>query len=182
MKKIPGLMISCVITAAAVAIGVVAQQPQSQEPQHRSLWIAKFTCNSKAALAVAATQADDSNALKYSNLFDGVTTFDTDSTEPKGTWSLTTDEVDFSGGSTATRALIGLGAGRAHIEMVYRLTDPSGKMVWTMKIKTKPSFWGSSGGFGAVQNQGAVVGEQAQKLIEALSKFFSAVPPEKKKS
>lgn len=145
-------------------------QPQ-QQPKH-DLWIAKFTADTKAAGAVASTQMSDANALKYSNLFDTVKTFETDATQPAGTWSLAAKELDFSGGSTAARALVGFGAGRSHITMEYTLTDPDGKVVWTKKITTKPSFWGSAGAMGAVQNQGAAMDEQAQKLIDELSKFF----------
>lgn len=165
---------------AAIAITVIATSAAAQQPEHRSLWIAKFTCETKAASAVAATQHHDSDALKYSSLFDGVTTFETDATQPQGTWALTANEVDYSGGSTAARALVGWGAGRASITMEYKLSDPSGKVVWTQKVKTRPSWWGSSGTLGAVQNQGAAVDEQAQKLTDSLAKFFAA-PGKKKK-
>ena len=158
---------------------VKADQPQQVQKPGRTLWIAKFTADTKAAGAVASTQASDANALKYGNLFDAVKTFETDPTQPAGTWMLTGKETDFSGGSTATRALVGFGAGRSHITMEYTLTDPDGKVVWTQKITTKPSFWGSAGALGAVQNQGAAMDEQAQKLTNALNKFFN--PDAKKK-
>lgn len=148
-----------------------AQSPDQQQPK-RNLWIAKFTGDAKAAAAIGSTQASDINALKYGNLFDSVKTFDSDATQPAGSWMLAAKELDFSGGSTAARALVGFGAGRSHITMEYTLTDPDGKVVWTQKITTKPSFWGSAGAMGAVQNQGAAMDEQAQKLIDALNKFF----------
>lgn len=175
----------CALIAAVTSAGAKAQeQPAKQQPaqtqqqqvQHRNLWIAKFTCDAKAAAAVAATQHYDSDALQYSNLFDHTITFEKQDTQPQDTWSLTGKEIDFSGGSTAERALIGWGAGRSSITMEYTLTDPSGKVVWTQKIKTKPSWWGASGGFGAVQNQGAATDAQAQKLIEGLSKYFGVAP------
>jgi|HubBroStandDraft_1064217.scaffolds.fasta_scaffold21785_3 hypothetical protein len=158
-----------------------AQQQTPAQPQPRKLWIAKFTCETKAASAVAATQAGDTNALKYTSLFDTVTTFDADAKQPDGTWTLAANETDFSGGSAAARALVGMGAGRETITMEYTLTDPTGKAVWTQKIKTKPSFWGSAGQLGMVQNQGAATDEQAQKLIDALSKYFGVTPPKKGK-
>lgn len=185
-KMFSALLFSGVIGIAVSANSAAAQQqpqqPQAQSqpqppPQPRNLWIAKFTCDTKAASAVAATQRNDSDALQYSNLFNGVTTFNTSATQPQGTWSLTANEVDFSGGSTAERAIIGWGSGRASITIEYTLTDPSGKAVWTQKIKTKPSFWGASGELGAVQNQGAAVDDQAQKLVDALTKYFGATPP-----
>lgn len=142
--------------------------------QQRNLWVAKFEGETKAASAVAAVQASDENGLKYSNLFGQVTAFDASPTQPAGSWSLTAKELDFSGGSAAARALVGYGAGRAHIEMQYELRDPEGKTVWTQKIKTKPSFWGATGAVGAVQNQGQAESDQAQKLIDALGKFFGA--------
>lgn len=185
MKRKFSAMLSCaaVAAAAAFAASATAQQQQAPQPQavlHRNLWIAKFTCDTKAASAVAATQRHDSDGLEYSNLFDSVTTFANDATPPKGAWSLTAKEVDFGSGSTAERALIGYGAGRAHITMEYKLADPSGKVVWTGKIKTKPSWWGSSGTFGAVQNQSAAEDQQAEKLIEALSKYFGVAPQKKR--
>jgi hypothetical protein len=173
-------LVAFVVSASGAAAQQQPQQPQPQNQQeHRNLWIAKFTCEIKAASAVAATQQGDSSALKYSNLFDGVTTFETDAKQPAGSWSLTANEADFSSGSTATRALIGYGAGRAHIEMEYNLTNPAGQVVWTQKLKTKPSFWGASGSLGAVQNQGAAEDEQAQKLTEALAKYLGVIPPKK---
>jgi len=63
--------------------------------------------------------------------------------------------------------------------MEYSLTDSTGKVVWAQKITTKPSFWGSAGTMGAVQNQKQAMDEQGQKLTEALSKFFN--PDSKKK-
>jgi hypothetical protein len=150
------------------------QQAQSEARPKRILWIAKYTADTKAAGAVASTQASETNGLKYSNLFDAVRTFETDSAQPAGTWSLAAKETAFSGGSTATRALVGFGAGRSHITLEYTLTDPDGKAVWTQKITTKPSFWGSVGYTGAVQNQGEAMDEQSQKLVEALSKFFAS--------
>jgi Domain of unknown function (DUF4410) len=149
-------------------------QPQAQSQTNRKLWIAKFSTDAKAASAVANIQASDAGALKYSNLFDSVKTFETDETQPAETWTLTAKELDFGGGSTATRALVGFGAGRAHITMEYTLIDPDKKVIWTQKITTKPSFWGSGGGFGAVQNQGQAMDEQAQKLTDALTKFFAS--------
>jgi len=183
------ILLSLLSTALASTIAVSAQeqkpeqvtpakvdQSQSQNQQQqpkRDLWIAKFTCDTKAAAAVGSTQVSDASALKYGNLFSSVKTFETDATQPAGTWMLAAKELDFSGGSTATRALVGFGAGRSHITLEYTLTDPDGKVVWTQKITTKPSFWGSAGALGAVQNQGQAMDEQAQKLTNALSKFFA---------
>lgn len=150
-------------------------------PQKRNLWIAKFSTDTKAAAAVGAIQASDASALNYSNLFDSVKTFETAATQPEGTWLLTGKELDFSGGSTAKRALIGFGSGRAHITMEYTLYDPAQKVAWTQKITTKPSFWGSAGAMGAVQNQGKAMDEQGQKLINALSKFFAPAAAKAKK-
>lgn len=174
MKRNFAVVFSCAVIACSVSAAV------AQSAQHRNLWIAKFTCEPKAASAVASTQAGDSNALKYSSLFEKVTTFDTDAKQPEGTWSLSGKEVGFTGGSTAARALVGFGAGRASITMEYTLTDPSGKVAWTDKIKTKPSWWGSSGTMGAVQNQGAAEDEQAQKLTQALTKYFQTAPSDTK--
>ena len=121
------------------------------------------------------------NALNYSNLFQSVKTFDTEATQPAGTWLLTGKELDYSGGSTAKRALVGFGSGRAHITMEYTLYDPNKKVVWTQKINTKPSFWGSAGTLGAVQNQSKAMDEQGQKLTDSLAKFFAPAKDKDKK-
>jgi Domain of unknown function (DUF4410) len=171
-KKRVSVLLFAVITAL-----VFASNASAQQQENRNLWIAKFTCETKAAAAVAATQAQTTNALKYSNLFNPVTTFETDAKQPEGTWSLTANETDYYGGNAATRALIGYGAGRARIEIEYKLTDPSSKVVWTQKIKTKPPFsWGQ---LGAVQNQGVAADEQGQRLTDALSKYFGIAPAKK---
>lgn len=179
--KFVAVLSSALLIGSVYSIGANAQQaqpqpsqpqPTAQAPQHRILWIAKFTCDPKAASAVASTQRSDADALGYSSLFESVSTFEKDATQPQGTWSLTGNEVAFSGGSTAERALVGYGAGRRSITMEYKLTDPSGNVVWTAKIKTKPSIWGSAGALGAVQNQSAAEDEQAQKLIAGLSTYF----------
>lgn len=184
--NLAGTLSFTLLAAAMVAGGAQAPQTQTQpqaQPgptaQHRNLWIAKFTCEAKAAGAVAATQHHDADVLEFSNLFDNVVTFDKQGTPPQGSWSLTGNEVQFTGGNTAERALIGFGAGRQAITMEYSLSDPSGKVVWKSKIRTKPSYFGSAGGFGALQDQGAAEDQQAQKLVAMLSKFFGVVPPGK---
>lgn len=188
-----GKVVFALLAAAVVTVAVPAAltaQNQSAQPvqpvsdQHSpkpNLWIAKFSADTKAAAAVAATQGSDAAALNYSNLFNTVKTFETDAAQPAGTWSLTAKEVDYAGGSAAARALVGWGAGRAHITMEYTLTNPEGKAVWTGKITTKPSFWGASGAFGAVQNQKQAMDEQGQKLTDALSKFFDSQESKTKK-
>ena len=150
-----------------------AQPATAPEAQKRSLWIAKFETDANAAGAVASTQMSVLNGLKYGNLFEAVKSFETDATQPEGTWRLAGKELEFKGGSAATRALIGLGAGRSHITMQYTLYDPANTAVWTQKITTKPSFWGSAGVVGAIQDQSKAMDQQGQKLVDALTKFFS---------
>ena len=164
---------------AVIVILLATQAATAQEKVERKLWIGKFTGEAKAASAVGATQGGDTNALKYSNLFYSVTTFETDAKQPEGTWSLTANETDYKQGSAAERVLVGMGSGRAVIEMEYKLTNPAGQVVWTQKFRTKPSFWGGSGAMGGVQNQGAAEDEQAKKLIDGLSKYFGVTPPKK---
>ena len=164
---------------AAIVILLATNATVAQEKVERKLWVGKFTGETKAASALAATQAGDTNALKYSNLFDSLTTFETDAKQPEGTWSLTANETEYKQGSTAERVLVGMGSGRAVIEMEYKLTNPAGQVVWTQKFRTKPSFWGSSGAVGGVQNQGAAEDAQAKKLIEGLSKYFAVTPAKK---
>jgi hypothetical protein len=137
-----------------------------------NLWIAKFECETKAAQAVAGAQQSDFAALQYSSLFSGVTQFSSEATVPAGAWTLTGKELDFTGGSAAERALIGYGSGRAHLVMLYELHDPSGKVVWSKKLKTQPSFWGSTGYVGPTQNQGAASDKQGQALVNALQAYF----------
>lgn len=163
----------------AQASSASAAKPQdSASAAKRNLWIAKFSADTNAAAAVANIQSSEASALLYSDLFAGVTTFMTNATQPDGTWTLESKEVSFSGGSAAARALVGWGAGRSHITMEYTLLDPDKKVAWTGTLTTKPSFWGAAGAVGAVQNQGQAVDEQAQKLIDAMSKYFH---PEVKK-
>ena len=153
--------------AASAAASATASQPAM------NLWIAKFECDPKAAQAVAGSQQADFAALQYSNLFSVVTLFSSQPTAPAGAWTLTAKELDFAGGSAAERALVGWGSGRAHLVMLYELHDPSGKVVWSQKLKTEPSFWGSTGYTGPVQNQGAAWGKQGQALVDALQKYFN---------
>lgn len=138
-----------------------------------TLWIAKFECDTKAAQAVAGSQQADFDALQYSNLFSSVALFSSQAAAPAGAWTLTGKELDFAGGSAAERALIGFGSGRAHLVMLYELHDPSGKVVWSKKLKTEPSFWGSTGYAGPAQNQGAAWAKQGQALVNELQKFFN---------
>lgn len=141
---------------------------------NRALWVAKFKCKTRAAQAVAAVQQGDENALEYSSLFTTVSSFTKDATAPAGAWKLEAKEVKFSGGNAAVRGLIGFGAGRAHLVMRYQLVNPDGKVVWTKEISSKPSFWGSSGAAGAIQNQGAAERKQAQKLVNDLKKYLDS--------
>lgn len=142
----------------------------------KNLWIAKFKCEPKAARAVALTQRADFTALQYSTLFSHVTQFSSTHTAPADAWTLTGKELDFSGGNTAARSLIGWGAGRAHLVMLYRLRDGSRKVVWSKKIKTEPSFWGSVGHARAVQRQSPAWTKQGQALVNALHKYFDGNP------
>ena len=146
-----------------------AELPQNNV---RNLWIAKYEAEVKAASAVASIQVSTVNALKYSNLFASVKTFESDATQPEGTWTLSAKEIEFSGGSAAKRALVGFGSGRAKVTMEYSLYDTSKKLVWTMKIKTKANFWGAAA-LGAAQDQGKAMDEQGQKLTDALAEFFN---------
>lgn len=166
--------------AVALALGLVLAIPAWPQPpkagegqQGKTLWIAKFSCEPKAAAAVASVQQSDTAALQYSNLFSTVDSFTTDSKQPEGSWSLSAKETSFSGGSTAKRVMIGFGSGRAHLEMTYQLRNPKGEVVWTEKIKSEPSFWSSSGTVGAIQNQDPAITKQSEKLVDALSKFLS---------
>lgn len=140
----------------------------------RSLWMAKFTGETKATAAIAAVQQGDEAALRQSSLFKEVTSFASQSIQPAGTWSLSAKEVSYSGGSAVKRAILGFGTGRAHIVMVYKLRNPHGHAVWTKKIKTEPPLWGSNGVIGSIQNQSASTNKQPAKLVDALSKFFSS--------
>lgn len=164
MRKAAGTTLAIVLFLALAA----PVWPQ----EARNLWVAKFTCQPKAAAAVASVQQSDAAALQYSSLFKNVTTFATNANQPAGTWSLSADETSFAGGSAAKRVLVGLGTGRAHVEMQYQLRDPQGNVVWTKKVKSEPSLWGSSGSLGAVQNQDSAMSKQSEKLIDELTKFF----------
>lgn len=152
-------------TPSKPAAGVVAHG--------RILWIAKFTCPDNAASATAAVQNDDLTALKQSALFDGVSSFSTDTEQPAGTWSLSAKVTSYAKGSGAERVLLGFGTGRAHIVMAYELHDPSGAVVWSDSVKTEPSYWASGGAVGGIQNQNTAADQQPQKLLDALSKFFA---------
>lgn len=164
------------LKSAGVPDAVIAEMIRSGAPRPgaRQLWIAKFTGEDKAAAAIAAAQQDDLAALRQSSLFSKVTSFATDATQPAGMWSLSASETSYSGGSTAKRVMLGYGTGRAHLELEYRLTSPTGSEVWTKKVKTEPSFWSSSGAVGGIQNQDAAIGKQPQKLLDELSKFFAS--------
>ncbi|HEU5458054.1 MAG TPA: DUF4410 domain-containing protein [Terracidiphilus sp.] len=155
---------------AASAVQAATANPKADKPD---LWIAKYEADTKAASAVASIQASTANALKYSNLFDSVKTFETDSAQPEGTWTLTGKETEFSGGSAAKRALVGFGSGRSKVTMEYTLYDAAKKAVWTKKITTKANFWGAAA-LGAAQDQGKAMDEQGQKLTDALAQFFSS--------
>lgn len=154
---------------ASAASAAQAANPQVGKPD---LWIAQFEAESKAAAAVASIQVSTANALKYSNLFGSVKTFESDAKQPEGTWTLTGKEIEFSGGSAAKRALVGFGSGRAKVTMEYTLYDGAKKAVWTKKISTKANFWGAAA-LGAGQDQGKAMSEQGQKLTDALAQFFA---------
>ncbi|HTV15464.1 MAG TPA: DUF4410 domain-containing protein [Acidobacteriaceae bacterium] len=140
------------------------------------LWMAKFDCEAKAASAVAEAQQSDLTALQYSSLFASVTAFTAAPAAPAGAWTLTGKEVNYSGGNAAERNMVGWGAGRAHLVMHYELHDANGKIVWTSDIKTEPTFFGSTGDTGAIQNQNAAEKKQGQALVNALAKFFASQP------
>lgn len=164
------------LKSAGVPDAVIGEMVKigSPHPDARQLWVAKFTSQDKAAAAVAAAQQDDLGALRQSNLFSKVTSFSTDPSQPAGSWSLSANEIGYSGGNTARRVMLGYGTGRAHLELEYKLTNPAGLVVWTRRIKTEPSFWSSSGPMGSVQNQGAAIDQQPPKLLHELSKFFAS--------
>ena len=186
-SRFPAVLLFITLATAIAPIAFGAQRSDQQDPRPatpdqtqqeqrtgRNLWIAKFTTEPQAAASVSVVQSSAAGALNYSNFFDVVRTFETDVTQPAGSWKLTGKELSFAGGSAAKRVLIGFGSGRAHLTMEYVLTDSDDKVVWTKEITTKPSFWGSAGAMGGVQNQGKAVDEQSQKLVGELGKFFSS--------
>lgn len=140
----------------------------------RTLWIARFTGQTKALAAIASVQQGDLAALQQSVLFSKVSSFSAEAKPPAGAWTLSGKEINYAGGSAVKRVMLGFGTGRAHIVMEYKLRDPKSKVVWTEKIKTEPSFWGSAGAIGGVQNQRAALGKQPQKLLDGLAKFFQS--------
>jgi hypothetical protein len=149
----------------------------------KTLWIAKFKCDTRAAQAVAAVQQQVPNALQYSNLFANVTTFTSEAAAPAGAWTLKGKEVKYSPGSAAMRGLIGFGSGRARLVMRYELINSKGKMVWKKEISSSPPFWGSYGAKGMIQSQRAAVTKQAQDLVNGLQSFFdSGASPGNRKS
>jgi hypothetical protein len=143
-------------------------------PTSRSLWVARFTGQPKAAAAIASVEQGDVAVLQQSGLFKIVASFSSQPEQPNGTWVLSAKEISYSGGSTANRVMIGFGAGRSHIVMKYELQNPSSSMVWTKTIKSEPSFWASGGTIGGMQNQSASSDKQAQKLLNALSEFLAS--------
>ena len=151
-----------------------APEPTAEPPRSnvRNLWIAKYESEIKAAAAVASIQAATANAMKYSNLFASVKTFESEAVQPEGAWTLTAKEIEFSGGSAAKRFLVGFGSGRSKVTMEYTLYDPSKKPVWTKRITTKANFWGAAT-LGAAQDQSKAMDEQGQKLTDALAEFFT---------
>jgi hypothetical protein len=150
-----------------------AQPSANAQPQteNRTLWIAKYDAETKAAQAVSVIQSATANTLKFSKLFDTVKTFETDASQPEGTWMLTGKEIEFSGGSAAKRALVGFGSGRSKVTMEYTLYNPEKKVVWTQRIRTKANFWVATA-LGAAQDQSKAMDEQGQKLVDTLARFF----------
>jgi hypothetical protein len=138
--------------------------------QAKNLWLARFAGPSNATAVVASAETADLQAIEQSGLFDKVSSFRTEAKKPEGTWELSANVIKYSHGSTAKSMLVGFGAGRAHLVMEYKLKDPSGRTVWTTRIKTHPSFWSS-----AVTNlHDAKADRQAQKLLDELAKFMKS--------
>jgi hypothetical protein len=179
MRKAAGIVLT-VALSFTLAVSVYSQETSKPATNNaavqaqRNLWIAQFTCEPKAAAAVASIQQSDAAALQYSGLFKSITSFTSDSKQPAGTWSLSATETSYSGGSTAKRVMVGFGTGRAHVVMRYELRDPGGEVVWSEKIKSEPSLWSSSGAVGGVQNQDASMSKQSEKLVDALAKYLGS--------
>lgn len=172
---VPGNVILAMVNApVAKAPGQATDPAPVAAHGGRTLWFAKFAGQTKAVAAIASVQQSDLAALQQSTLFSKVSSFSTEANQPAGTWMLSGKEIDYSGGSAAKRVMLGFGAGRAHIVMQYKLSNPNGKVVWTEKIKTEPSFWTSAGAAGAAQNQRVAFTKQAQQLLNGLSKFFAS--------
>lgn len=174
-------MVKAPVAKAPAAKAAAAKAPEragKAEPglahQGRDLWIAKFTGQTKALAAIAAVQHGDLAAIRQSPLFGNVSSYTTDAKQSAGAWVLSGKETSFAKGSAVKRVMFGFGTGRAHIVMDYKLRNPKGKVVWSKKIKTEPSFWASGGAAGGVQNQSAAFSKQGQKLLEALSKYFAS--------
>jgi len=165
------LLLAVALLSPAISFSQNKKSDKGTPSATAVLYIAKFSGETKAASAVGAAQSDIFNALNYSNLFQKV--IPNTEEQPTGAWALEGEETDYSGGSTAKRVMVGFGSGRAHLVMKYTLKNSEGTAVWTKEIKTEPSFFGSAGAIGAVQQQDAS-GKQGQKLVEALNKFFSS--------
>ncbi len=159
----------CMIATSIIAICSAVATAFGQ--QRRTLWVAKFSGQVKAATAIAAVQKADLGALQYSGLFEKISSFASNPNPPAGSWVLSGIEVGYYGGNVVKRSLLGLGTGRAHIIMEYKLRSPQGDVVWTKRVKSEPSLWNSAGLAGSLENQNSS-SKQAQQLVEALSKFF----------
>lgn len=73
--------------------------------------------------------------------------------------------VSWKAGNTATRMLVGFGAGRETADLAFRVTDPDGRTLFSRKDTIRTNFFAANGG---AVSTGTLGGPFAQKIADRL--------------
>ena len=108
--------------------------------------------------------------LKDDNLFAAVVSPEDAKGRDKGSLlEIEAKLVDFAAGNMATRAVVGMGSGRAHAGFDFNLKDSAtGATLWRGTIKEKASFWSNSAS--SVAQRAELPEKIAKALVKELTK------------
>lgn len=125
----------------AAASGLLGQAQKIDTS--KSIVILPFESTVKSAPGFSdAARASVIAYLKDAKTFAGVLTPE-EAKDKSGVLELNATLADFSGGNMATRAIVGLGSGRAHAGFDFVLKEGE-RTIWQKRIKETASFWSNS--------------------------------------
>jgi hypothetical protein len=151
-------------------VAMFAALAEAQIDLAKSVVIMPFETTVKGAPGfVDSTQTAIVQFLKDAAIFSAVLTPEEAAGKDKGSVvELRGTLSDFAPGNMATRALVGLGSGRAHAGFDFTIKDAAGRTIWQKKIKETASFWSNSAS--SVAQRQELPEKVAKTLVKELEK------------
>ena len=171
MYQMKPVAMSWVLLTLALAAAANGQQIKNKIDTSKSAVILPFETSVKGAVGLPdATRTAVIQFLKDEGLFSALLTPEEAKDKDKAALvEISAKLVDFAAGNMATRAIVGLGAGRAHAGFDFTVKDAAtGTILWQGQIKETASFWSNAAS--SVSQRAELPEKIAKSLLKELKK------------